>query len=98
MSYPLPDYLHSTASMLAHAYPNGVPPSDYEAVVALLLERLSLRNAAAVVRWLCEGLDEAYEDVSRVAGGDVNVCVDARERVERAIGTDVLKAWRSEAD
>ena len=98
MTYPLPDYLHGTASMLAQAYPNGVPPSDYDAVVALLLERLSLRNAATVVRWLCEGLDEAYEDVSRVAGGDANVSVDARERVERAIGPDVLNAWRREAD
>lgn len=98
MNSPVPDYLESTWAMVVGAYPDGVPPDDYLALIEVLLERLSFHNATSVLDALSPEERGHYNDVSKVAGDPAAVEEANRVRVRQHLRDHGLEHWLREPD
>lgn len=93
-----PHYLESTVALVSHAYPDGIPDEDYDAVLEVLLERLSFHNISALFAALLPPRVGAYHDALRVSGQPELVSQDARERVATRLRLHGMEAWLAEPD
>ncbi|MFD1147665.1 DUF3349 domain-containing protein [Saccharothrix hoggarensis] len=78
--------LDDVVDILRHAFPNGVPEEDTEAVLVVLSEGLSERNLALVV--------EEFTGISRYEVGQLTATALNNRRLDRAKVARVEEALR----
>ena len=84
--------------MVKFAYPDGIPESDYHAVIKVLLEKLSVRNCKDVVGHFVDATHGVYNDTMGIEGGDPRVDEAELERVRTRLRPFSYDAWLAEAD
>ena len=87
-------WIKSTAGLLARAYPDGLPESDYAALIEIFLLQASQRNVANLIG-LFTRIDRGvvYNDVLGVDAGDVVVSALDRGRVLELLQRAGYDAW-----
>jgi hypothetical protein len=85
-------FLSSIVSWLRAGYPEGIPPTDTFAVLALLTRRLTNDEAIAVARDLMERGEFDHIDIG-VAITQITDELPSPEDVERVRGRLAAKGW-----
>lgn len=98
MSESIPGDLRSSCRMIKSAFPKGIEPNDYLALLSLLHDQFSHRGLAKTVAH-CFGLDyyEALNDVAYVGSREYQPSEEAIGRVRNRLIPYGYFEWLREA-